>query len=270
MTSLAAPRDRVVGLARGMRDLVRAQAAESERLAHAVTGDRRRDVGQRPDDVVQPRGRGRARAVVRRDDRDLDRNGLARRLIRLDRHRQPAVVVRRGGLPSRRGLRRGLHRQRQSRHDGRPVRAQRAGRRRRRRLPADRGVELRLGHRALRVRRRRLHPDGRRRDALDQRGHPRADGGPCCRATEIVFTDGWNVQGLKGTGSYDYNVADVFVPEYRTFRLFTREPLRGTLARRADGHDGRHRRGSRGVGARGRQEHARRRRGTRRHQVPDE
>jgi alkylation response protein AidB-like acyl-CoA dehydrogenase len=46
--------------------------------------------------------------------------------------------------------------------------------------------------------------------------------------TEVDFTDGWNVQGLKGTGSYDYNVADVFVPEYRTFRLFTREPLRGT------------------------------------------
>jgi alkylation response protein AidB-like acyl-CoA dehydrogenase len=45
---------------------------------------------------------------------------------------------------------------------------------------------------------------------------------------EVVFTDGWNVQGLKGTGSYDYNVADVFVPEYRTFRLFTREPARGT------------------------------------------
>jgi alkylation response protein AidB-like acyl-CoA dehydrogenase len=46
--------------------------------------------------------------------------------------------------------------------------------------------------------------------------------------TEIQFTDGWNVQGLKGTGSYDYNVADAFVPEYRAFRLFTREPLRGS------------------------------------------
>jgi indole-3-acetate monooxygenase len=45
---------------------------------------------------------------------------------------------------------------------------------------------------------------------------------------DVVFTDGWNVQGLKGTGSYDYNVADVFVPEYRTFQLFTREPERGT------------------------------------------
>jgi alkylation response protein AidB-like acyl-CoA dehydrogenase len=44
---------------------------------------------------------------------------------------------------------------------------------------------------------------------------------------EIVFTDGWHVQGLKGTGSYDYNVTDLFVPEYRTFPLFTRTPRRG-------------------------------------------
>lgn len=44
---------------------------------------------------------------------------------------------------------------------------------------------------------------------------------------DVTFTDGWHVQGLKGTGSYDYNVADVFVPEHRTFPLFTRTPLRG-------------------------------------------
>lgn len=44
---------------------------------------------------------------------------------------------------------------------------------------------------------------------------------------EIVFTDGWFVQGLKASGSYDYNVQDVFVPEHRTFPLFTREPRRG-------------------------------------------
>jgi indole-3-acetate monooxygenase len=47
---------------------------------------------------------------------------------------------------------------------------------------------------------------------------------------EVTFTDGWHVQGLKGTGSYDYNVADVFVPEHRTMPLFTREPFRGTSA----------------------------------------
>jgi alkylation response protein AidB-like acyl-CoA dehydrogenase len=45
---------------------------------------------------------------------------------------------------------------------------------------------------------------------------------------DITFTDGWFVQGLKGTGSYDYNAADVFVPYYRTFPLMVREPQRGT------------------------------------------
>src|ERR1700761_4845171 len=45
---------------------------------------------------------------------------------------------------------------------------------------------------------------------------------------QVTFTDGWHVQGLKGTGSYDYNVTDVFVPESRTIPLFVREPVRGT------------------------------------------
>jgi alkylation response protein AidB-like acyl-CoA dehydrogenase len=45
---------------------------------------------------------------------------------------------------------------------------------------------------------------------------------------EISFNDGWFVQGLKGTGSYDYSATDVFVPARRTFALFSREPLRGS------------------------------------------
>jgi alkylation response protein AidB-like acyl-CoA dehydrogenase len=45
---------------------------------------------------------------------------------------------------------------------------------------------------------------------------------------QVSFNDGWHVQGLKGTGSYDYSVDDVFVPVERTFALFTREPLRGS------------------------------------------
>jgi alkylation response protein AidB-like acyl-CoA dehydrogenase len=44
---------------------------------------------------------------------------------------------------------------------------------------------------------------------------------------EVTFTDGWHVQGLRGTGSYDYNLQEVFVPDYRTYPLFTREPRRG-------------------------------------------
>ena len=44
---------------------------------------------------------------------------------------------------------------------------------------------------------------------------------------DVTFTDGWHVQGLRGTGSYDYSVRDVFVPEHRCFRLFQRDPERG-------------------------------------------
>lgn len=45
---------------------------------------------------------------------------------------------------------------------------------------------------------------------------------------EVTFTDGWHVQGLKGTGSFDYHFEDVFVPEYRTFPLLTCDPKRGS------------------------------------------
>lgn len=44
---------------------------------------------------------------------------------------------------------------------------------------------------------------------------------------EVDFADGWHVQGLRGTGSYDYHLADVFVPDHRTFPLFTRDAKRG-------------------------------------------
>ena len=33
---------------------------------------------------------------------------------------------------------------------------------------------------------------------------------------QVTFTDGWHVQGLKGTGSYDYELKDVFVPASAT------------------------------------------------------
>ncbi|HKA16298.1 MAG TPA: acyl-CoA dehydrogenase family protein [Myxococcota bacterium] len=45
--------------------------------------------------------------------------------------------------------------------------------------------------------------------------------------TEVTFTDGWHVQGLKGTGSYDYQLRDLFVPAHRTYALFATEPHRG-------------------------------------------
>ena len=44
---------------------------------------------------------------------------------------------------------------------------------------------------------------------------------------QVEFKDGWHVQGLKGTGSYDYALSDVLVPASHTYPLFTREPRRG-------------------------------------------
>jgi hypothetical protein len=46
-------------------------------------------------------------------------------------------------------------------------------------------------------------------------------------AAEVELKDGWHVQGLKGTGSYDYALTDVFVPDSRTYSLFSRSPNRG-------------------------------------------
>ena len=45
--------------------------------------------------------------------------------------------------------------------------------------------------------------------------------------SEVCFTDGWHVTGLKATGSFDYEFDEVFVPESRTYPLFTRDPRRG-------------------------------------------
>ncbi|MCU1352318.1 MAG: acyl-CoA dehydrogenase [Acidimicrobiales bacterium] len=45
---------------------------------------------------------------------------------------------------------------------------------------------------------------------------------------DVTFADGWHVQGLRGTGSYDYSVEQVFVPAHRCFPLFTRTPERGS------------------------------------------
>ena len=42
-----------------------------------------------------------------------------------------------------------------------------------------------------------------------------------------LFPDSWDVMGLRGTGSIDYTISDVFVPEDYTHFAFTREPLHG-------------------------------------------
>src|SRR5271163_1973627 len=149
MTSIAHPRDHVVSLARGMRDLVLAEAAESERMR-----------------TLTP-------AIVD----EMWASGLMSAF-------NPAVVVRRGGLSARRRFCGGVYRPRQPGHHGRPVLPQRAGNSHRRRLSAERIVELRFRYRPLRVRRGRIPADGQRGDAVDQRRPPRDAGGRVATGTD--------------------------------------------------------------------------------------
>ncbi len=65
----------------------------------------------------------------------------------------------------------------------------------------------------------------------------------CMPKERVSMTDGWNVMGLQGTGSFDYECQDVFVPDAFTFPLFSREPQRGgalyslgLMATTANGH----------------------------------
>ena len=44
---------------------------------------------------------------------------------------------------------------------------------------------------------------------------------------QVEFTDGWHVMGLAGTGSYDYEVRGLLIPDGFHFPLFGREPRRG-------------------------------------------
>ena len=45
-------------------------------------------------------------------------------------------------------------------------------------------------------------------------------------ADQVSFVDNWQVAGLSGTGSGDYEVADVFVPEGRWVQMGRNEPVR--------------------------------------------
>lgn len=57
------------------------------------------------------------------------------------------------------------------------------------------------------------------------------NGTPVCRVAfiprdEVEFRGGWDVMGMKATGSSDYSVKDVFVPESRAMDTFSTVPVR--------------------------------------------
>lgn len=66
----------------------------------------------------------------------------------------------------------------------------------------------------------------------DDDGNPETvDGAPVCRVAfvpreKIEFLGGWNVMGMVATGSDDYAVEDVFVPEAHTMDTFSTVPVR--------------------------------------------
>ena len=70
-----------------------------------------------------------------------------------------------------------------------------------------------------------------------ENGAPRRgpDGAPDMRlmlfpTSDIEILDTWHVGGLRGTGSHDFRVNDLFVPEERAIAAFTAQPVRpGTL-----------------------------------------
>lgn len=49
----------------------------------------------------------------------------------------------------------------------------------------------------------------------------------CAPKDEVTVHDNWNVAGLQGTGSHDYSMEDVFVPEYRTMNAYAGVAKRG-------------------------------------------
>ena len=60
---------------------------------------------------------------------------------------------------------------------------------------------------------------------IEETGEPRIFVVPVEKAE--LLNDSWDVMGLRGTGSIDYNIDGAFVPEEYSHFAFTEEPKRG-------------------------------------------
>ena len=131
-------------------------------------------------------------------------------------------------VSARRGLRRGVHRARQPRHDGRPVLPQRAGHRRRRAATGSpaRGVSVRAPATPSTSRRVSCRWTTAR-CAGSAKVCPTCRS-PCVPRDEVTSTTAGMCRGSREPAPTTTASHDVFVPQHRTFALFTREPQRGT------------------------------------------
>ena len=258
--------DRVVSLARGMRELVRAEAAESERnrtLTPAIVDEMWTSGLMSAFNPVAAGGVEPAFAEMIEtwiemawQDGSFGWVGIAN---------LPSSFAAGAYLPDD-GFAEVFTAHDEPRHHGRSVLPQRAGRRRRGRLPAHGRVEFRLGHGPRRIRGGRFPADARRRDPLDQRGparhaggHPSARRGRLRRRLACAGIEGNRLLRLSRRGRVRARAPDLRVVHHRA--------APGYVAGGPDGNDAGDGRRARLVGARRRQEHARRRRGTGRHEV---
>ncbi|MFJ9388939.1 acyl-CoA dehydrogenase family protein [Nocardioides sp. NPDC101246] len=67
----------------------------------------------------------------------------------------------------------------------------------------------------------------------DDEGNPKTspDGQPMCRTAfvprdQVEFRGNWDVWGLVGTGSYDYGITELFIPDEHVFDTFSTTPER--------------------------------------------
>ena len=219
--------------------------------AHDHAARRRRHVGDCGLLLAHEPGRGRrGRADLRRDDRDLDRDG-PRSTARSAGSASPTCP--RPPRPPPTCPTRASPRSSRADDDRVTMGGQffpNGPARRRRRLPAHRLVELRLRHRALA---RTSPPASCPWSTATSWAAPRASPSCAwrsCRAPTCASPTAGTCRASRAPGSYDYDIADVFVPAHRTFPLFTREPYRGGGADLPHGTHADHRRRPRRLGAR--------------------
>ena len=244
----------------------RAGGAARRAGAHAHRAHGRGHVGLRADAVHEPGGGRGVRARLPGDDRDLDRDGVAGRVVRVVRHRQLPVVGGGRRLPPRRGA---------SPRSSPPTGTARRSVASSSRTARGSGWTAATGSAAP-----GSSAPAPATPATWPPGSSRSSTGSCSWPTTASPSSGWPSCRARA-GALHRRLARAGAAGHRLLRLRAGRRLRAGPAdvpavhpgreawrrpRLPDGPHAHHRGGPRGLGARGRQEHARRRRRVRPHQ----